>query len=168
MCSYLLRLYLITEPQSIQDTQYEMTWLRRSRLLRSRRSHAKVDSEEEEAVSDVQLSSTCVAAIVGSGSAYILLADGSKLSVPQQFITRSGVLVELVNAAELASPVLVADRAHLHAWFRYLQLTNDERSCLSWLSLLRSLLVRACASFFVIGWSVFAELCYQRKPLLLL
>lgn len=118
-----------------------MMWFQRARLRRSRCSSAKVDSEQE-AVSDGQLSSTCVAAVVGSGTAHLLLADGSRVLVPQQTIERSAVLVDLANTADLASAVVVGGRAQIQSWFQYVQLTEREKNSCSWISLLRSLLVR--------------------------
>lgn len=116
-----------------------MMWFSKSRLVRSSRAGANVDALEEA----VSVKNTCVAAVVCTGTASILLADGSRLSVPQRLIERSGVLSGLANAAELGSPVLVRGRAPLHAWFRYLQLTERELDDSSWFALLRNLLVRA-------------------------
>lgn len=118
-------------------------WFRTSRLRRYSLSTANVDCQEE-SVSHAQLASTCVAALVGKTGTHIILADGHRVTVPQKIVERSGVLTELVNAAELASPVLVGGRAHLHAWFKYLQSTEGERQSLSWIALLRNLMVCSC------------------------
>jgi hypothetical protein len=123
-------------------SQNGMMWFHWPRLGRSSRSVATVCTEEE-AVSDVQLSCTCVAAVVGSGTAHILLADGSRIIVPDELVERSGVLTDLANATDLISAVLLSGRAHMHTWFQYLQLRGTERDSFSWLTLLRSLLVRS-------------------------
>ena len=118
-----------------------MKWFQSSTLGRSGNSSTKVDPENER-VSDAQLASTCVTAIVGSGSARLILADGSTVDVPDEVIERSRLLAELVRAADVTSPVVVGARAHLHAWFQYQLLTNDARESCHWLRVLRSLLVR--------------------------
>ena len=123
-----------------------MKWFHRTSLGCSGRPGANVDAENE-TVADEQLSSTCVAAVVGSGSARFLLADGSTFTVPEGLIERSAVLSELVGAAELTSPVIVAARAHMYRWIQYLQLTSDAINSSHWLYALRSLMVRFRSSF---------------------
>jgi hypothetical protein len=119
----------------------------------------------EEAVSDVQLAGTCIAAIVGCGTAHIILADGSRIFIPKELVNRSGVLAELANSTELSSSVLVGGRTHLHNWSQYLQSSDSERNSYSWLALLRSLLVRFCAWLLLVHIfrSFFKPLCFFGK-----